>query len=662
MNNKKIHATGFSQSKKIPEGKESLDKKHGFQKWGTDNQYPFYLVDLYNGSAWNQGIIKTKSYYVAGGGLKITSGQLDNFIQNKFSDFTIDEMIKKVAFDFELFDGFCVIGTWNREGSKVVRWEHFDIDRVRTNIDESIYYFSDDWSARKQTFEDTNYRQLLPLDMENRTGKFVIYYKTPTKQTKGDKGTYPKPSYIGGITDINADLLISKYHFYEISNGFKIGSIINFASGQPQSKEEERSVVEQVKGTSTSIEDTNDVIITFSDGNENAPSVLNLNGNDLADRYNLTEKSIQQNILVSHSATNPMLFGIKTEGQLGGATELLESFEIFKSIYVTQRQNSLLWLLDKMIELSGEVGTVEFVEASPMGIVAEAIEEVSIDALPGEPVVEEEETENVSGTAMNGAQISSLVGIVEAVGLGTLTPESGVQVILASFPSITIQQAREIVGVKETPNEFRSAKEDLKIFRKYGKGKDEFKVVKSISVSNDFGSKEVQQFESDNFKQFFDKVDDIRNGLTSLDKNVLKMLIEGEDGTSISKAINEPIVEVAKSMDRLGKLNLIVDGVTSKLGEQVLDGIDVQIDQFEIRYSYEVKPGLGAELISTSRDFCVELIDINRMYLKSEIDTITGAIGRDVWRYRGGFYHNPKTNRTTAWCRHEWRQHLVLKK
>jgi len=662
MKNKKIHATGFSQSKKIPEGKESLDKKHGFQKWGSDNQYPFFLVDLFNGSAWNQGIIKTKTYYVAGGGLKITSGQLDNFIENKFSDFTIDEMIKKVAFDFELFDGFCVIGTWNREGSKVVRWEHFDIDRVRTNIDESIYYFSDDWSARKQTFEDTNYRQLLPLDMENRTGKFVIYYKTPTKQTKGDRGTYPKPSYIGGITDINADLLISKYHFFEISNSFKIGSIINFASGQPQSKEEERSVVEQVKGTSTSIEDTNDVIITFSDGNENAPSVLNLNGNDLADRYNLTEKSIQQNILVSHSATNPMLFGIKTEGQLGGATELLESFEIFKSIYVAQRQNSLLWLIDKMIELSGEVGTVEFVEASPMGIVAEAIEEVSIDALPGQPVVEEEETENVSGTAMNGAQISSLVGIVEAVGLGTLTPESGVQVILASFPSITIQQAREIVGIKETPSEFRSAKEDLKIFKKYGQSKDEFKVVKSISVSNDFGSKQVEQFEADNFKQFFDKVDDIRNGLTSLDKNVLKMLIEGEDGTSISKAINEPIVEVAKSMDRLGKLNLIVDGVTSKLGEQVLDGIDVQIDQFEIRYSYEVKPGLGAEVIPTSREFCETLIGINRMYLRSEIDLITGSIGRDVWRYRGGFYHNPKTNRTTAWCRHEWRQHLVLKK
>ena len=585
-------ATGFSNSKKLPEAKETYDKKLGFQKWGLDNQYPFYLVDMYNGSAWHQGIIKTKTYYVAGGGLEVVNGQLDEFLKNPHSDFTIDEMIKKVAFDFELFDGFCVVGSWNREGTKVVRWEHFDVDRVRTNIDESMYFFSDDWSARKQTKEDTNFREIKPLDLEKKEGKFVIYYKSPSKQTKGDLGTYPKPSYIGGITDINADLLISKYHYYEISNGFKVGTLINFANGTPKSKEEENAIVDQVKGTSTSIEDVNEVIITFSDGNENAPSVLSLNGNDLADRYNLTEKSIQQNILVAHSATNPMLFGIKTEGQLGGATELLESFEIFKSIYVNGRQKTLLWVLDKMIELSGEVGAVQFIQAMPMEIKKEE------------------------------------------------TPE-------------------------QMTEEFRSADKDLKVFRKYGKEKSEFNIVKSISVSNEFGSKQVEQFETDNFKHFFDEASDIQKGLTELDKNVLKMLKAGEESSSIAKAVDAPMTEIAKSMDKLSKLNLISKGQTSKLGELVLDGLEVEIDQFEIRYSYEVKPGLGAEVIPTTREFCETLIDINRMYLRSEINTISSkdqGIGRDVWRYRGGWYNNPKTGRTTPWCRHEWRQHLVLKK
>jgi hypothetical protein len=656
---KKIIATGFSKSKKLPEGKESLDKKLGIQKWGTDNQYPFHIVDAYNGSAWHQGIIKTKTYYVAGGGLEIISGQLESFLENEHSDYTIDEMMKKVAFDFELFDGFCIVGSWNRDGTKVVRWEHFDIDRVRTNIDQSKYFFSDNWASKKQTKEDTNFREILPLDLEKKEGKFVIYYKSPSKQTKGDMGTYPKPSYIGGMTDINADVLISKYHYYEISNGFKVGTLVNFASGTPETDEEAEEYRDQVKGTSTAIEDVNEVIITFSDGQENAPTVLSLNGNDLADRYNLTEKSIQQNILVAHSATNPMLFGIKTEGQLGGATELLESFEIFKSIYVNGRQQSLLWAIDLMIKLSGEVGEVDFIQAMPMAIIEEAIEETIVTE-DGEEAIPVEEAENVAGSAMNGAQISSLVGIVEAVGLNTLTPDSAVQVILASFPTISEAQAREIVGVKDEPTTFRSEEADLKVFKKFGQSRDEFKVVKSISVSNDFGSKQVAQFEADNFSTFFDKIDDIRNGMTDIDKNVLSMLKSGEDAPDMAKAIDAPMKDIAKSMDKLGTLNLIVDGETSKLGEQVLEGLDVEIEQFEIRYSYEVKVGMGEPKIPGTRNFCRTLIDIDRMYLRSDIDTITNAIGRDVWRYRGGFYNNGTA--TTPWCRHEWKQHLVIKK
>ena len=160
---------------------------------------------------------------------------------------------------------------------------------------------------------------------------------------------------------------------------------------------------------------------------------------------------------------------------------------------------------------------------------------------------------------------------------------------------------------------------------------------------------------------FFDKIGDIRAGLTDLDKNVLELLRRGEDGTSISNAIDEPIVDVAKSIDKLNRLNLLVDNATSTLGEQVLDGLDIEVDQFEVRYSYEVKSGLGKEVIPTTRDFCRELIGQNRMYLRSEIDQISSAIGRDVWRYRGGFYHNDKIGRTTPWCRHEWRQSLVIK-
>jgi len=660
---KKIMATAFSNRKGLPKPTEETDRRLGFTKWGAKNDYPFYLIDMYNGSAWHQGIIKTKTYYVAGGGIKTVSGDLTKFLKNKYNDFTIEEIFKNVAFDFELFDGFAVIGTWSKDGTKVVRWEHKDLDDVRTNSDESLYYLSDDWNAQKQSKEKTNFREIKPLDEKNRSGKFIIYYKSPSKKSRGEKGIYPKPNYIGGLTAINTDVEISKYHLYEIQQGFKGGTLISMNSGIPETTEEAEAIRDEIKGDTTSVEDAGEVVIVFSDNGDNAPTVMALNGNDLADRYAMTEDSVQQNILVCHSVTTPSLFGIQPEGSFN-SVETLELFEVFKNTYVSSRQETLNWLLSEMIRLSGEQGTAELEQAEPIGAEAQAIE----DAQPTDsnaPVVDGEEVENVAGSAMNGAQIASMVAIVEAVGLGTLTPDAAVQVIMVAFPTITRDEAERIVGISgETAapeQQFRSADKDLAVFRLYGDTKDKFKIVKSISVSNEFGASDVEKMENGNFTIFFDKIGDIKAGLTEVEKNVLSLLKKGESGTDIAQAIDAPLVEVAKAYENLRLLNLIVDGETSALGEKVLDGLDVEVDQFEVRYSYEVKAGLGDDVIPTTRDFCKELIRQDRMYLRSEINTITSAIGRDVWRYRGGFYTRPNGGRTTPWCRHEWVQHLVIK-
>lgn len=654
-----IKAISFSKGKKLPEPKEEVDRQSGVIKWGQKNDYPFYLIDMYNGSAWHQGIVKNKTYYIAGGGIKVVQGVLDKFLENEYTDFNIEDVIQSCAFDQELFDAFAVIGTWNKEGTRVVKWEHVDVDALRFTEDDKIAY-SEDWTARRQDPEKTGYKEYDVLNKRNPQGQFIIYYKSPSKKAKGEQGIYPKPPYVGGITAINTDVLISKYHFYEIQNGFKGGTLVNLANGVPDTEEEARAHRDAVKGSTTSIEDTNEVIITFSDGQDGAPTVLQLNGNDLADRYNLTEKSVQQNILVAHSATNPVMFGIIQEGSFNAA-ESQELFEIFVSTYVETRQKTLNWLLNEMASLSGFEGSkMELITPDPFD--AEVVGNSPSQNVDPAQDPELATVDDVSGTAMNGAQISSLVGIVEAVSLGTLTPNAAVEVILASFPTIDRQQAEKIVGV--TPgltSEFRSAENDLKVFAEYGQPKSKYKALRSFSVGHDFSSKEVEKLEIDNFTMFFDKIGDIRSGLTDLDKNVLKLLKEGEDGSSITKALDEPLTEVAKSINKLEKLNLLVEGSTSSLGNQVLEGLDVTVDQFEVRYSYEVKPGFGAEVISTSRDFCKELIRQDRMYLRSEIDTISNRIGRDVWVKRGGFYHNPDTGRTTPWCRHEWVQHLVIK-
>ena len=361
--------TSLSFRKEFIKPDEEKDRSLGFVKWGKKNDYPYFLIDLFNGSAWHQGIVKTKTFYIAGGGLEIVTGDMQAFIDNQYSPFNMNEIAEQLAFDFELFGAFAVKGTWNREGTRVAKWEYLDVDAIRMTEDERIYYLSDDWAALNQSAEKTNLRMFPALDENNRFGSFIIYYKEPSKKSRKEKGIYPKPTYNGGLTAIQTDCDIAKFHMYELQNGFKSGTLINMPSGFPESTEELHRITESIKGRTQSVEDAGEIIITFSDGAELAPTVQQLNGNDLDKRYEVTATSVQQNILVAHSVTAPTLFGVMQQGSFNAA-ESGDLFEIFKTTYVSTRQKRIEWMLNYMAELGGYVGTVKLVDVLPLKSVA----------------------------------------------------------------------------------------------------------------------------------------------------------------------------------------------------------------------------------------------------------------------------------------------------
>jgi hypothetical protein len=82
-------------------------------------------------------------------------------------------------------------------------------------------------------------------------------------------------------------------------------------------------------------------------------------------------------------------------------------------------------------------------------------------------------------------------------------------------------------------------------------------------------------------------------------------------------------------------------------------------------YSYQKRPGIeGPPKLpdGRTRDFCARLLDINRLYTRDDINSISSRVDRDVWKYRGGWYTNPETGASTPYCRHIWMQQLVIKK
>jgi len=655
----KITSLSFSKQYQLPI--EEKDSQRGFMKWGKKNDYPFFLIELLQGSAWHQGIIKNKTYYIAGGGLEAVSGDLTAFLANPFADFDMNEIAQRMAFDFEVFGAMAVIGTWNREGTKVVRWEHMDIDLIRITEDERLYYVSDDWSALQQSAEKTNYRSYPALNENNRTGSFILYYKEPSKQARGEKGIYPKPPYYGGITAIQTDVDISKFHMYELQNGFKAGTLINLASGEPETSEEERKIKEQIKGRTQSVEDAGEIIITFSNGADEAPTVMPLNGNNLHERYAMTEKSVQQNILVAHSVVAPSLFGIAPNGSFNAA-ETDDLFEIYKNTYVNSRQKQIEWLMNYMVQLSGAIGKLKLVDVRPI-VAAAPVTATPVTDTTG---TTEAAQVDVAKSALNGAQIASLVEVAASIKSGILTPDAALQIVLASFPTIGEAQARKIVGLPTTTlsscdHKHEFSADEITIFSEYGVDSSEYKVLKTNIIEWDTPSDEVFSKE----QMMFATIGEVKANISALEKSILSMLIAGEDAASIATATGASVEEIAKSTERLIDFELLVDGEVSDLGKQLLDEAPAPIDQFMVVYSYQKRPGIeGPPKLpdGRTRDFCARLLDINRLYTRDEINNISSRVEYSVWNYRGGWYTNPQTQVSTPYCRHIWVQQLVIKK
>ena len=626
---------------------EEQDRMLGFIKWGKKNDYPYFLVDLFNGSAWHQGIIKNKTHYIAGGGLEVVSGELARFIANPYSDFNMNEIVEQLAFDYELFGAFAVKGTWNREGTRVAVWEYLAIDAIRISSDERMYYLSDDWTVQQQSPDKTNLRTLPALDENNKTGSFVLYYKDPAKKARKEHGVYPKPPYQGGITAIQTDVDISKFHMYELQNGFKSGTLITFMDGFPETQEEAESFKNQIKGPASSIENSGDIIITFAPSADQAPKVESLTGNDLDKRYEALESSVQQNILVAHAVVAPSLFGVAPEGSFNAA-ESADLFEIFKKTYVETRQKRIEWILNYMVKLSGDNGTLKLKDVKPIGVAETA------------PVASPVAQEN----SFNRQDINALMDVVGKMNDGKISSESALTIIMTTYPTIDEIQARKIVGLDSAPQQMSSCKhehtfsdDEIGYFAQYGDSAHEYDVIATFPIAWDTPSAEVFSKQD----QLFATIGEISAELNDFDKNVLKMLGDGEDSNAIAKALNTNIEEIAKSMAKLMRWEVITKGEITDLGKSLVRQEDIPIERFEVRYGYRTRLDVPPAK-SGSRQFCERLLGLNRLYTKDEINTISGRVDRDVWRYRGGWYTNPDTQVSTPWCRHEWIQQLVVKR
>jgi predicted transcriptional regulator len=173
---------------------------------------------------------------------------------------------------------------------------------------------------------------------------------------------------------------------------------------------------------------------------------------------------------------------------------------------------------------------------------------------------------------------------------------------------------------------------DIKVFQQYGESADNFELYK------------------------FEFVDAVETAIL----NVLKE----NKGLQVGDIVNITKLDakvVADAIAKLAKAELIKsyeDGLeTTPKGVEEVDRLQTEI---VVRYGYALAAGIkGTLVIPTTRDFCRQIVESNRVYSREDINAMSAQLGYDVWKRRGEWYTNPDTGITTPQCRHVWSQQLL---
>lgn len=337
-------------SKERPVPAFKISRKGDYIEYGEDNAYPQYLLDVFhNKSNKHKSIITRKVNMTTGNGFKSPETEaLSKFISNRYSTYDLEYVAKRINFDYEIHNGFAMFIRWNKEGTKIAAIDWLPFHKCRLSADESQILVSRDWTnLRKKENKPITYPKYNQLTA----------YKEPTQvyyyiEEANGVDFYTLPYYSSTLNWIELDWEISNFHLNSVQNGFSAGFILNFATGIPTESEMDeayRIFNKKYSGTTNA----GKFIITYSEGQDQKPELTPIELNTTDERFILLHKEMTSEIFIGHSVTSPMLFGVRTEGQLGGRDEILEALAIFQSTYINDKQRVIEKTFNKLAIFAG---------------------------------------------------------------------------------------------------------------------------------------------------------------------------------------------------------------------------------------------------------------------------------------------------------------------
>jgi hypothetical protein len=660
-NYKNIITVKFAQAEQ-PKFEEKKGK--GYVEFGLNNNYPDYLIGLYNESPKHGAIIKSKTNYIFGQGW-------DGIEQKaNVKGESWNQVTKKCILDDELFGGYYLQIIYNLLG-EIKDVYHLEYHKVRTNKEQNEFQVKNDWSDNKE-----KPRYYPAFNINDPVASQILF----VKQYNPKSDIYPLPNYFQGLNYIESDVQVSRHILGNAKDGFVATTLINLNGGEP-AEEAKEAVESGIKKKFTGSEGDR-VVIMFNKSKDNSAEILPLSSTMLTkEDFTNVNNLIQQEIFACHQVTSPSLFGIKTEGQLGGSTEIRDAYTIFSNTYVNERQQAIEEVFNILFDYVGIVGDYELIPVEPLsfefsesvmaanmtrdeireklGLASEVIVNPTLNPLSN-PTEQPITASNDSIKNLTGRQYQNVMRIVRQFTNGKLTKEQAALMLKNGF-AFTDSDVNTFLGLDADPATFSSDDNEMELvemFEKFSDDLSDYEVLseKPASTFNHFAeNKQLSQLEAD-ILGYLNKDKRITSEVLS---QVLKQDIKVIDAT-LKSLIDNKIIDVKEV--KVGQ-DIIIERTRTSIKADVPKPSPLVL-QIGYKYAWrsQIPDNERDKKPHFSRPFCVKMMQLSetRLWSRARIEQMSMALGYSVFDRVGGFWNNKGT--IEIHCRHEWKALIIQKK
>ena len=649
----------FAEAKQ-PEYREK--KGVGYIEFGEKNDYPNYLLSLYNKSAKHNAIVKGKVNYITGNGwaTKEDDAKAEEFINNPNPYESLTDLTRKVSIDLEVFGGAYLEIIWSKIGGQIASMTHIDYTKVRSNKDNTQFWIKN-WNERKEEAD-----VVIGFNPNVKEGKQILYLK----EYRPGLDTYALPGYLGALNYIESDVEVSKHVLGNAQTGFSASKLITLPNGEPSPDEKrniERRFTERFSGS-----DGKKFILSFVGDINKKPAVDDLGASDLTkEDFGRVDNMIQQNIFAGHQITTPSLFGILVEGSLGTRSEIRDGYEVFKNTYVNDKQQYLESIFNRLAEYNGITSELYIKPVEPINfefsesIISQfapkewILEKIGVDMTkyqtPVEPTQQGLINEHLKG--MKGREWQNFQRIIREYNKGKISRNQAIQMLKSGY-GLDDEAINTWLGDETYEQRFDDIDSTIELFSQFGEAEEGFNVVARKKVF--VGDLEAQEL------AFRDEVLD-----DTIDKKILDTIAKNKriPPFDIAKALDIEEDEVRSRINKMVALEILeydVDTQISKLLKPLNEILDKPLKtSFLVRYEYSwdyLRTTSKDRNMNTSRPFCQRLMSLKKLYTRGEIEQISARLGYDVFARAGGWWTLPDTNIHSPKCRHTWNAVVVVKK